>query len=171
MDSARPLLLLASLVTLAAATGCGTASGGKAAPAAAAPEAPAEQTPADYSDEGASEESAAEQPSSLVRVSDGEETERLDSLEDADALLGSSRQLLDGLFGKEKKRQRAADGPSALTADADDCATACKAFASLRRAADAICRIAGEETARCGKAREVVAMAEEQIAACACSIE
>jgi hypothetical protein len=48
------------------------------------------------------------------------------------------------------------------------CATACKAFASLERAALAVCRIAGEKDARCGHARGVLNDAKKRVTVCGC---
>lgn len=51
------------------------------------------------------------------------------------------------------------------------CQTACRAFQSLGRAADSICRLAGDEDERCGRAREVVTQAERRVTACGCKSE
>ena len=51
-----------------------------------------------------------------------------------------------------------------------DCATTCRAFASLKRAADAICRLAGPgEQPRCARARSTVAEGERRVAGCGCT--
>lgn len=50
------------------------------------------------------------------------------------------------------------------------CVVACRAFASMKRAADGICEIAGESDARCTQARKRVGDAAELLkkAGCAC---
>jgi hypothetical protein len=48
------------------------------------------------------------------------------------------------------------------------CADACKAMESLRRAAAAVCRLAGEENARCARAKGIVKDSEARVAACKC---
>jgi hypothetical protein len=49
------------------------------------------------------------------------------------------------------------------------CETSCRALASMKRAADAICRMAGEGDARCGDARKKVEASTARVAACGCS--
>lgn len=51
------------------------------------------------------------------------------------------------------------------------CATACRAFASLERAADAVCRITGEKDGRCAHAHAVVSDAKQRVAVCTCTSE
>lgn len=51
------------------------------------------------------------------------------------------------------------------------CATACRAFASLGRAATAVCRLAGDEDARCTRAKGIVSEAERRVATCSCRKE
>jgi len=48
------------------------------------------------------------------------------------------------------------------------CATACSALASMRRAVDAICRMAGEGDPRCVEARKTLADDDARIARCGC---
>jgi hypothetical protein len=52
---------------------------------------------------------------------------------------------------------------------ANRCAVACRAFGSLRRAADAVCRLAGEADARCKRAQGVVNQSRSRVSACSCS--
>jgi len=49
------------------------------------------------------------------------------------------------------------------------CEQACKAFASLKRAADAVCRLAGDSHERCTRARSVVKKNEGRVQPCSCS--
>ena len=48
------------------------------------------------------------------------------------------------------------------------CETACRALASMGRAADAICRLAGDADARCSSARKRVEDSSSRVAACRC---
>jgi hypothetical protein len=48
------------------------------------------------------------------------------------------------------------------------CGDACRAMESLRRAAEAVCRLAGEANERCSRAQKVVKDSEKRVAACGC---
>jgi hypothetical protein len=48
------------------------------------------------------------------------------------------------------------------------CVTPCRAIASMRRAVDAICRMAGEQDARCADARKTLGESAGKVAACGC---
>jgi len=61
-----------------------------------------------------------------------------------------------------------ADASAAQPESADRCLNACKAFASLKRAASAVCRLAGESHARCKRAQGIVQENEARVAACKC---
>lgn len=76
---------------------------------------------------------------------------------------------------KPSNAQPKAAGPPAKPATArpldtgdNRCESACKAFASLKRAADGICRLAGDTDTRCSRAREIVKQNEPRVAACKC---
>jgi hypothetical protein len=114
----------------------------------------------------------------------------LSTLEKAEAALGRAQSVLDGLYVAEGKgiereetkkesapaRPRTA-APSRAPAEAteekaqDDrsrCDTACRAFASLERAADAVCRLAGDAKDRCTRAKKLVDDNVGRVAACSC---
>jgi hypothetical protein len=108
-----------------------------------------------------------------------------DDLGTAQAELERARRELDQALGLRQPRPAAttgasrgagADGapPAAPAPKAEKksaetgCATACRAFSSLGRAASAVCRIAGEKDPRCTQAHGVVADAEKRVAACGC---
>jgi hypothetical protein len=55
-----------------------------------------------------------------------------------------------------------------LTQGDPRCERACKAFSSLRRAADGVCRLAGDGDARCVRARGIVKDNEARVATCKC---
>jgi hypothetical protein len=53
--------------------------------------------------------------------------------------------------------------------DANTCQTACKAFSSLARASDAVCRLDTEGGKRCERARQIREDASQRVASCGCS--
>ncbi|MCC6644136.1 MAG: hypothetical protein IT374_01010 [Polyangiaceae bacterium] len=68
---------------------------------------------------------------------------------------------------------RARDDEEAPRAEAAEppptpCQTACRALASMRRAADAVCRLAGATDARCDSAQRRVDAATARVAHCGC---
>ncbi len=142
------------------------------APAPAAAPAPAQEMPAstrELDSKGDDEGSFAEPP------------RKDDDLGRAQAELERARRELEQALGVRRARPAATAGTS-RGADADGaapapkaekkaesgCATACRAFSSLGRAASAVCRIAGEKDTRCTQAHGVVADAEKRVAACGC---
>lgn len=162
----RKLAFPAALVlTLAAASsGCGGSMGG------AAPEAP------NSLDQSGAESGGDGMPSSAGGY---------DSVDEAEQALADAEQQLAGLFSGS--REALAEGsaespppePSVDEGDAEEvgedddgagrCATACKALESLRRAGDAICRLAGEEDERCSRARKIIQENTERVSECGCS--
>lgn len=70
----------------------------------------------------------------------------------------------------------AGEAPTAAAAQAqnrddrqDRCVTACKAFGSLQRAKDAVCRLdAQPPAARCARAESIVREAQARVASCSC---
>jgi hypothetical protein len=50
------------------------------------------------------------------------------------------------------------------------CELACKAFSSLERAAEAVCRLAGADDARCTRARGAVDDNRRRVASCSCAV-
>ena len=60
--------------------------------------------------------------------------------------------------------------PSASTFSKQEgrCGNACGAMSSMRRAVDAICRMAGESDARCTDARRTLKDSETKVAGCGC---
>ena len=66
-----------------------------------------------------------------------------------------------------------ASAPKGAEAEAEKkpasrCELACKAFSSLGRAAEAVCRLAGEQDARCSRARGAVDDNRRRVASCGC---
>jgi hypothetical protein len=87
------------------------------------------------------------------------------TVEDAERALEQAKTELATLVGRDGKKGSEAQP---LTRGTPPCENACRAFASLRRAADAVCRIAGETDGRCVKARVLVKENETRVAACGC---
>jgi len=57
---------------------------------------------------------------------------------------------------------------SSASSRTDACALPCHAITSMRRAVDAICRMAGEKDARCVAARKTLSDDEARVAPCGC---
>lgn len=144
------------------------------APAAAAP-APAGQT---------APSSANQQvPTSLTTGEKKAKKPEFNNVADAEAALARANRQLVAMYaptaGGATRRGAAAKAPPAAgrasaestTSQQSRCATACKAFASLRRAADAVCRLAGKDDARCHHARDLVDENSRRVAQCGCSDE
>jgi hypothetical protein len=93
------------------------------------------------------------------------------TLAEAEALLEKSRFELEQLArrepGRDKAEARAADAPPAK--EASSCETACKAFSSLSRASDAICRLDTDGGKRCERARQIREDASRRVASCSCA--
>jgi len=58
--------------------------------------------------------------------------------------------------------------PKSSASSQNACATTCKAFASLLRARDSICRIAGDDGERCTRANEIVERHTPRSTSCGC---
>jgi hypothetical protein len=69
---------------------------------------------------------------------------------------------------EQKKAEAPAGGEPAETRGPDRCATACNAMASMKRAVDAICRMAGEADARCTTARKTADESQAKVVGCGC---
>ena len=109
------------------------------------------------------------------------------NLADAEAALARENQKLVAMYappamgGATRKtgagskpsaaRGQSSTAPAAAADKESRCATACKAFASLQRAADAVCRLAGEDDARCDHAKKVVTENGRRVAECGCQHE
>lgn len=143
-NSARAAMLACWVAALA--TGCGGSPAHKAPP----PAAPAAAAPAAEAAEPAEPESG---ESELVRA------ER--DLDDADA-------RLSGVATEGEAMEEGADYESAGPSSATRCNKVCKAYASLLRARDAICRIDGEHGPRCERANFTVERHENTRVACDC---
>jgi hypothetical protein len=79
----------------------------------------------------------------------------------------------DGAPKAEKKEKAAharagAGAAAASSAPNALCDNACRAFASLSRAANAVCRLDGDSGSHCSRAKRVVADSQQRVANCAC---
>jgi len=71
---------------------------------------------------------------------------------------------------KPADKAASADGAAAPPAkEVNTCDTACKAFASLARAGDAVCRLDTDGGKRCERARQIRADASHRVASCGCA--
>lgn len=86
---------------------------------------------------------------------------KLSTIEEAEEEIQASTGTLDKLLG--------GDQATALSSGGDGCTRACNAFRSLRRAADALCELAGEDDARCSSARGKVSDNQSRISNAGCS--
>jgi hypothetical protein len=173
------------------------ACGARDARTASAPEAPSPE-PAAASPEFAAPPPPAAPAGRPGEVSEQEsrsealpKDEGTSELELAEADLRRAQAELDSVFPPSRQDQPAAGAASAprasrpgSAADSDapkakpekksaesSCATACRAFASLGRAASAVCRLAGENDTRCTQAKSVVSDAEKRVTSCRCRSE
>ncbi|HYJ10714.1 MAG TPA: hypothetical protein VEX18_16945 [Polyangiaceae bacterium] len=69
----------------------------------------------------------------------------------------------------ERDEKSAAQAEAAPTPPPSPCDNACRAFASLERASDAVCRLDGEDGQRCSRARQIRDGAARRVASCGCS--
>jgi hypothetical protein len=124
------------------------------------------------------------------RSSEGARDEEFANLEAAERALNQAKSDLDRLalagtpatVGRaapadgaraEKKDAKAGQAPTAAGAAASSapsalCENACRAFASLSRAANAVCRLDGNGGSHCSRAKRVVADSQQRVASCAC---
>lgn len=89
------------------------------------------------------------------------------SVQEAEKALDEAAANLSKLLGSG----RAAGDATRLSAGDPRCPEACKAMGSLRRAAAAVCRLAGDATERCSRAKSIVKDNELRVAACKCDPE
>jgi hypothetical protein len=172
----RNIASFASLFLLVAACG-------KAAPEAVAPQAPVEAAPSSLA--GSTEEREQDQePATLAEAEALLEKARAD-LEQLALNEAGSAQAPPGAapaapppVSTRAQEKRAADkadqaaAPAAAPApkkEANTCETACKAFSSLERASDAVCRLDTEAGGkRCERAKQIREDAARRISSCSC---
>jgi hypothetical protein len=123
------------------------------------------------------------------RATDSEDDAALATLEEAEAALARAKAELETALLTDRDKAKGGEGAPATGAPArrrparaeeseaksaqaqktvSPCANACRAFASLERAAAAVCRLAGDANERCSRARRVVADSEERVTTCRC---
>jgi hypothetical protein len=69
----------------------------------------------------------------------------------------------------ESRRAESSEDGAAPAAEAESqCQTACKAYSSLSRASDAVCRLDAVGGERCGRARQIREDAARRVASCGC---
>lgn len=87
--------------------------------------------------------------------------------EEAQAAFDRAKTELDTLLGTIGGPKRGAATP--LASSDGRCPDACKAFSSLKRAADAVCRLTSETDPRCTRAKDVVKESQARVDACKCA--
>jgi len=70
---------------------------------------------------------------------------------------------------KPAERAPSATGAAAPMRSNAVCEDACRAFSSLTRAANAVCRLDGSSGAHCTRAKHVLADAQQRVASCSCA--
>ena len=181
---------LSGLTVLVLATACATQRSEQTAAPAASPSSEGVTSAPTLEQERASPPAAAapapqglDQPKSAESARD----EELTTLAAAERALNQAKADLDRLAlaepapvlghhagGAEKKdARRAASSAAGASAPASavpsaECENACRAFASLTRAASAVCRIDGENGTHCSRAKRVVSDSEKRVASCTC---
>ena len=147
----------------------------------------AEEEPPTYAPAGAAPEAPA---TSLEKPGPADEGPAFSSVEEAQAAFARAEQDLLTLAGPPPSAGAAAPAPTTpapaegeraaepkaeaaperkdYKVGAERCSGLCRAFGSLSRAADAICRLAGEADERCTRARASVRDNFQRIAVCRC---
>jgi hypothetical protein len=93
----------------------------------------------------------------------------LDRLALAEPAAALGRGAADGEKKGSKRAAPAAAGAGApANAGPSQCDNACRAFASLNRAANAVCRLDGDAGSHCARAKKMVTDSASRIAACTC---
>lgn len=156
-------------------------------PAASAPPTPAAPAPA--ATPLAPEEEAAEReaaPASRPRrtaLPQPTTSTEFTSIDEAEAALEQAHEELARLTaeaprGAAKQRAPAAGeatssgrtaGDEAKATAASPCQATCRAFESLKRAALAVCRLAGDASPRCTRAQRLVVESERRVEGCGCA--
>ena len=168
------------------------------APEASAPSA--SSTNSNYATPPAAEEAPASPPPAPAPQGLGDEPSKrksadldqeFSSLEAAERALNQAKADLDRLAlaapsptvgrsaasdgATEKKEKPRAQAPQAGAAASSGpnvlCENACRAFSSISRAANAVCRMDGDSGAHCSHAKRVLADSQLRVASCSCPAE
>lgn len=106
--------------------------------------------------------------------------EAQDQIERARAELSGADKETAGDLDLARPKSDAEKKPSADTSSssvreeraagaADSCASSCRALSSMRRAVSALCRMTGDEDARCSDAKKTLGESESRVARCHCA--
>ena len=88
------------------------------------------------------------------------------TLDEAEAQLARSEQLLEQGIDDVRANARQLSEPTPAV-----CGSACQALRSMRRAVGGICRLAGDGSERCERARTTLARSEVRVQDAGCSCE
>jgi len=146
------------------------------APAAeAAPAPPAPAAPAPVLDQPKSAEAEREDDFTTLEAAEralDQAKADLDRLALAEPTPSIGRSATPDRAEKKDARRNAPSAAGAAApagaAPSGQCEEACKAFASLTRAANAVCRLDGDGGSHCTKAKKVVTDSRGRVAACTC---
>ena len=174
-------------LVLAGAAGCATRHGEETAAPAASPSnadvtsapvqpglPPAAAPPAQGLDQPKSAESAREEEFTTLESAEramNQAKADLDRLALAEPSPTLGRSAADSAEKKDSKRgapSAAGAAAPAASAPSAQCDNACRAFASLTRAANAVCRLDGDGGTHCSRAKHVVSDSERRVASCTC---
>ena len=167
----RSILLASVPLAWVVLAGCGGAApeaeapsgpsgpSGQEAPASKAPPAPETASEPEASGEASPDPSAPTGGSpNTVRK------DELSTLDGAEKALRRAQADIDvALSSKSNTRKEAR-----LSEDKSACTTACQAFASVQRAAQAVCELAGESHQRCTQARRIKDASAKRVEPCGC---
>jgi hypothetical protein len=150
-----PLLLFVGIAGSVALAACGGAGEAKAPAKMSEPESPRE-------------------PSSVEEAQEQIERARADlslsaeSSKKSEADKDSARPPSPGGAGSTGSSTPPPREESSRAAPADSCGQSCRALSSMRRAVSALCRMTGEEDARCADAKKTLVESESRVARCHC---
>lgn len=167
MNRAQRESLLFLVIGLGSAALLAACGGAESAPA----KAPAMKSePADER-EPASVAEAQEQIERLSADIAGIDRKKAEAAADNDSSAGAST----GAGGTSSTATARPSSPpgvreeTASTKPADSCGQSCRALSSMRRAVSALCRMTGDEDARCSDAKKTLSQSESRVAQCHCN--
>jgi hypothetical protein len=170
-SSAAAVLLISGMsVALVALPGCGGAAPEAAAPGAKSPESARSASP----EPGSIEEAQAQIASARAQLGGDTGPSRFAPAPGAaPSPMSPVSPSLTPPRSTSPAAPPAADsstasGTSGAGGGDDRCASPCRALASMRRAVDALCRMAGNDDARCTDAKRTLIDSEGRVAPCSC---
>jgi hypothetical protein len=161
---------IASTMLVALVSACGGGLAEKSAPASTAPASPREEAPPQTIEDAQAQLARARQdldrsvafaPSSAQPAQAGAATEATPSST-------PTRPPADVSATGSDRQNAGTGGGAAPPPPPSPCEQACRALSSMKRAKEAICRMAGDSDARCTDATKAVADGEARVTQCKC---